>query len=413
MTHELQSDQEMTVVSLGLGKAGMGLHGKVWDSLDGYEVTRIGYDSDRNRREAARAAGLVVVDSLVDLPEAIGDRTLHVVDNATSSGDHAASTRAVLDILDDASIRSRAWLLEKPVVSNADERIVMEGALEEIGPRAFVNENYLASRAIDMGRNMIAEQSERGNDVRSILVHFVKDRVPNVVLDNRFTDPKGLAVYGIEMPHQLAIASALHGTELDTRNQEQGGAIIENTYLRDIDGIEQSEGNITVFEQDGRTITIRQGLGPFDFDEHNGLVRREYDWRSNEAERYALVTFADGRQLKLIFDPVVGAPRYHSQMELYRPDGEIELTETFEDNTLRNLIEAVAAFGVTDGSIRPTLLDQLQPESAMRYFEQLSELRYDAGEPRRIAAERLAGQMSVAKYLADLAAEKALRDKQS
>jgi predicted dehydrogenase len=307
-----------------------------------------------------------------------------------------------LDVLSNAGITPRAWLLEKPVVSSEDEKVVMSEALAEIGPRVFVNENYLASKAVAIGREIIASQEAAGNPVTAITVHFVKDRVPNVILDNRFTDTKGLAVFGIEMPHQLAIASVLHGSELDTRGAEEGGSIAENTYLHDIDGIEQSEGNITVFKQDDKTIILRQGLGPFDFDTNNGLVRREYDWKTNQADRYANVDFADGSTLRLTFDPVAGAPRYHSKVEYTGRDGALMHAEVFPDNTLRNLIGAVATFAATDGRDRSPILDQLRPEPAMRYFEQLRELRSQAGEPRKVTTLGNADDSFADTYLASL-----------
>jgi hypothetical protein len=283
----------------------------------------------------------------------------------------------------------------------------MDAALEEIGDRAFVNENYLASQAVTRGRAIIEEQERAGNPATDITVHFVKDRVPNVMLDNRFTDIKGLAVYGIEMPHQLAIASVLSGGELDTRHAAEGGSIVSNTFYHDIDGIEASEGNVTVFAQDGKRITLRQGLGPFDFDADNNMVRRGYDWKSNEADRYALVRFARGQSLRLTFDPVKDAPRYHSQIEFTDTDGSQIESKVIEDNSLRNLIGAVAAFAASDGRIRPALLSQLRPADAMRYFEQLRELRMSAGDP--VAVQTIAGAetFSASVYLSNLAEEKA------
>ncbi len=412
MNHLNPSTQEqqipLTVFADGLGKAGMNLHGGVWNDLKGFDVTRIGYDTDPERRKAAEAAGILVINNLSELPAVLAGRTLNVVDNTTSSGEHASSTRATLDVLASADLTARAWLLEKPVVSSEDEKVVLSEALAEIGPRVFVNENYLASKAVAMGCEIIATQEAAGNPVSTITVDFVKDRVPNVLLDNRFTDTKGLAVYGIEMPHQLAIASVLHGSELDTRPAGEGGSIVENTYYHDIDGIEQSEGNVTVFNQHDKVITLRQGLGPFEFSEDNSLVRRTYDWRQNEAERYAAINFADGSSLRLTFDPVAGAPRYHSKVEFIDASEQPVITEVFEDNTLRNLIGAVAAFAASEGSNRGPILDQLQPEPAMRYFEQLRELRAYAGEP--VSVPKLSGTEDFAPaYLAELEREKIYR----
>ncbi len=399
---------ELVVFQDGLGKAGMDLHGEIWNALDGFDVSRIGYDIDPARRAAAEESGkLAVIHSLDELPNALQDRTLHVVDNTTASGKHAESTNATLAALMRADITPAAWLLEKPVVSGNDERIAMLDALEQIGDeRVFVNENYLASEAVVRGRAIIAEQAASGNPMTGIAVHFVKDRVPNVVLDNRFTDQKGLAVFGIEMPHQLAIASSLLDQELNTARVQDGGSVIENRYLHDIDGIEQSEGNLTIFEQDGVRVTLRQGLGPFDFRDDGSLVRREYDWKTNQAERYARVSFANGNELMLLFDPVPGAPRYHSNVSF---SGETGVTlGTVEDNTLHNLISAVAVFAATGGQSRPALLNQLSPHDAMRYAEQLSELRADAGDSTQIP---LGGPDSnfAQRYLQILAAEKAAR----
>lgn len=407
-------EQSTMLLQVGLGKAGTTLHGSVWDNLQDHNVTRIGYDADPEKRLLARATGMIVVDSLAELPDALAGRQLDIVDNTTASGQHAASTSAVLEVLEENGISPTAWLFEKPLVSNDQEKSDMEAmlaAIAENNPDAgiFVNENYQALLGLAEARQIIAEQQAKGNDTTDILVKIVKDRVLDV-MDGRQTDAKGLGAFGIEAPHLLAVARYLLGEDLDVRPQSEGGSIRQNDYVRNIDLIAESEGSLTVFEQEVggvlKTVTMQQALGPFDYDENNQLVRREYGWGGADAERYATVTFQDGSTLKLHFDPIAGEKRYNSKIEFTPAEGNDTAVrnEVFEDNSLRRVIGSVAAFAASGGREKPEALEVLGPRDGLVYYDQLNALRSDAGTTKRI------GMFTIANLPAMLDYEVAIQD---
>ncbi len=371
---------DLVVLQVGLGKAGTVLHAGAWEGLDA-SVSRIGYDIDPARREAARAAGMLVLESLDELPVAAADLggRVDIVDITSASGQHASSTRSAQDAINGAGLAMpTAWVLEKPVVSNDDERPVMEAVLDEIGrENVFVNENYLASEALAQAREIIASERAQGNSIAKLVVDFSKDRVADVVLRGRFQDAKGLAVYGIEMPHMLAVASSLVGGELDTHDVSEGGELVANKFYHGIDNIEESEGNYTAFNHRGTKVILKQPLGPFEFDDEGELHRHEW---GKDMARTATVTFEDGRTLTILFDPVPGAERYNSKIEYRQADGTLD-ERIMRDNTLANLLGAVAIFAATEGGQKNALLDVVTPAAAMHYAEQLAELRMHAGDP--------------------------------
>lgn len=166
----------------------------------------------------------------------------------------------------------------------------------------FVNENYIASVALEHVRGVVDRQLEQGNAIKSIDVVFYKDRVPDVKR-GRFTDST-LGAYGIEMSHQLAVAYTLAGIYSHTSTK-----VLENTYYTRVNDVEHSEATYTHLRTiDGIDIRIAQGLGPFVIDESGEISQRD----NPRITRYATVTFADDTTSKIFFDPAPNIERFYS-----------------------------------------------------------------------------------------------------
>lgn len=367
----INNETPHSVLSIGFGKAGNQLHLSSWRD-NGFDI--LAHDQDPGKLErvnlpdAARdmldAGRLMPVRDLNSL-----DRSPDVVDIVTSSGHHVDGIEQFLEVAQTKDLAApKAWLVEKPVVSDGAEAarllsLIQSGDLDESS--MFVNENYNASRGVEALKGLIAEEKANGNPLTGVDVVFYKDRVPDV-LKGRFTDPT-LGAFGIELPHQLAIAYNLADvTTGDTVDVEQ------NDYLKTVHGIEHSEATYTVLKTaEDVEIRLAQGLGPFTM---------EADGQMNEADdpgiiRYATTQFADGRTARVMFDPVPGIPRFHSVVEWQDRNGKNhELT--VPDNTVQRVIGSVAAYAA--GGEREAYTTGLSVPNAINYSTTLLALRREA-----------------------------------
>jgi predicted dehydrogenase len=367
ISHEAPS----SVLNIGFGKAGSQLHLNSWRD-NGFDIIAHDQNPDRlnpvNFPDAARemfeAGRLTTVGNLTSL-----DRSPDVVDVVTSSGHHVDGIEQFLEVVQTKDLDApKAWLVEKPVVSDEAEAarllsLMESGDLNESS--MFVNENYNASRGVEALDGLITEEQARGNQLTGVDVVFYKDRVPDV-MKGRFTDPT-LGAFGIELPHQLAIAYNLAGVTAGDRVD-----IEQNDYFKTVHGIEHSEATYTVLKTaENVEVRLAQGLGPFTM---------EADGHMNVADdpgiiRYAAVQFADGRSARVKFDPVPGVPRFHSVVEWQDENGEShELT--IPDNTVQRVIGSVAAFAASGE--REAYTNGLSVPNAINYSTTLLALRHEA-----------------------------------
>lgn len=373
----IAAQTEARILQTGLGLQGM-RYARIWDSL---RYPFVGYDIDPAKLEAAQAAGIAVVGNLTEVG---GD--INIVAVTTSSDQRAEAIEAAYAAIAGRGGVRPVWLVEKPLTT-PQQRQKVETLLDVIGrERVFVNEHYLASDALIKALEWTAEATKEGNYITDVEVNKSKDRVKDVILHKRFQDSRGLAVYGIEMPHMLAIAQALIGARFDVRSVEAGGSIVENKFYHKIDGMEQSEGNHTVLRihQNGVNVNVvlNQALGPFEINADGSMKRREW---GNTMSRTTVVTFKDKRTLTITFDPVPGQERYQSKLERQMPDGSVaELI--LPDNGFPNVLGAVATFAATSGDSKPGILDLLTADTALRQADQLAELRAHAGSPIAVAS---------------------------
>ena len=366
MSIETSSAADLTVAQIGFGKAGENLHGGVWRDLG---VQRVAYDADP-RRLLEVPEGLVVAHSIGDavLNGGIG---VDIVDITTSSGRHAeAMAEAWAALTDNSDVRKpKAWLVEKPVASDAAEQDWFDRLLLDIDREiVFVNENYLASAGVALLEERIAAAAAAGNPLTSVELSWYKNRVPDV-LAGRFTDPT-LGAYGIEMPHMFAVAADLAdaaGAKIDLDHDLQ-----TNDYHKGIHGIPESEATYTTLTAGGINVRIAQGLGPFTMDAKTGLMVPN---DNPGIYRDAVATFADGRTIKLEFDPVQGIPRFNTRVTDTTAEGEATI-EVVSDNTLKNLIGALVVFAQTDGRQRSPMLPGI--ETGLHYASELARLREKA-----------------------------------
>lgn len=366
---QTQKNQK-TVLSLGFGKAGSQLHLPNWLQA-GFEV--IAYVPDMTTfdastlhhvaQEALRGGALTVIHSLEKLP-------VHptIVDIVTPSGYHTSAMQHYLETTAKQSIPlPKAWVIEKPVISSKEELALLSDLIETYDidqASIFVNENYVASVALEHIRSVVQRQAERKNFVTSVDVVFYKDRVPDV-RRGRFTDPI-LGAYGIEMPHQLAAAYLLTDTYSHTSTH-----IVTNLYHTKVNGLEHSEATYTHLRTlSGVDIRIAQGLGPFVIDEMGDITPKE----NPRITRYITVTFADNTTAKIYFDPAPNIQRFYSIVS-WTEDGRPH-TLQLPDNTIERVFEAVVRY--TETGQREPFTEGLSVISAVNYFTSLKNLRDSA-----------------------------------
>lgn len=352
-------NSEKEVLSMGSGKAALQLHLPNW--LDeGFSVTA--HDKDETRLDPAQFPDAAHQAFLSGRLKTSSDiyrlkKNPDVLDVVTSSGQHVNALEQFLDMADHRGFgMPKAILIEKPITSSSEETARLQSLIDsgDLNKESiFVNENYNASRGVERVKQIIEEQEALGNGLVGVDVAFSKNRVPDV-LAGRFTDP-ALGAYGIELPHQLAIAYNLVD-KVDNDHMK----VIQNDYYQNINGVEHSEGTFTELEtEDGITIRLAQGLGPF-FMHPDGAIADQ----DPGITRFAVAHFKDGSMAKVLFDPVPGVPRLHSVVEWQ--DNRIIIP----DNTLRNVIGSVARYAAGLG--RDPNTTGLSVDAAIDYGESLN-----------------------------------------
>lgn len=361
------------VLSVGFGKAGSQLHLPTWRRL-GYTVTA--YDKNPDKLDVAHfpdaasdeyASGnlriLPGLDTILSSPD--------IVDVVTASGNHTDGIEETLHSLQDFEAQPRAWLIEKPVVSSAEEASRLKQLIESgelFSEQLFVNENYNASVGVEQLHKIISEESAAGNDLTGIDVVFYKDRVPDV-LNGRFTDPT-LGAYGIELPHQLAIAYNLASV-----SPESEVRIADNIYYYSVHNVTHSEATYTrILTQMGVEIRLAQGLGPFRMHADGSMIPDD----EPGIIRYTTAHFADGRNAKVLFDPVPGVERFHSVVEWQDSETGKEHKLIVRDNTVERVLGSVARYAETGE--REKYSAGLSVEDAALYATTLIKLRDTASE---------------------------------
>lgn len=356
------SIEHTEVLNTGSGKAALQLHLPSWRDLD-YSI--VAYDPNTDRLDPSKfapdakqmhdAGRLRTVTDLNQL-----DHSPTVVDVTSASGHHVDAIEAFLDAAKQGDFDSpKAWLIEKPVVSDFVEGNRLKALIESgdiVEDAVFVNENYNASRGLERVKRIIDIEQAAGNPLVGVDVSFNKDRVPDV-LAGRFTDPT-LGAFGIELPHQLAIAYNLADIDHDDHV-----AVKRNDYYKNVHDVAHSEGTYTELQTDGDIkIRLIQGLGPFVMQENGKTIAQDPG-----IARFAVARFADGSEAIVQFDPVPGAPRFNSAVEW---KGKHIL---IPDNTVQRVIGSVAQYAA--GSGREPYATGLSVRNAIRYAETLNDLR--------------------------------------
>lgn len=370
MTTQSSDLKNLNVLSIGFGKAGSQLHLPSWIE-QGANI--IAYDQDEQRLNPAifppeakaafengRLTGVHSLSELATMPD--------VIDIVTSSGHHVEAIEAALAAIDKFGSSPKAWLIEKPIASHIQEadqlRALIKSKQLDVSS-VFVNENYLASRGLESLRKLIETEKSRGNYLRGIDVVFYKNRVPDV-LNNRFTDPT-LGAFGIELPHQLAIAYNLAGIGPDSNV-----TVERNEYYADVQGIAHSEATYTVMKtKDGTVMRLAQGLGPFTIDADGEMRAADEPGVS----RYVVTRFADGRAAKVLFDPAPGIERFHSVVRWQDENGESN-ERIIADNTVQRVIKSVTDYAL--GVDREPYTEGLNVPNALNYAAALLNLRHTA-----------------------------------
>lgn len=261
----------------------------------------------------------------------------------------------------------KAWVIEKPIISGIQELRTLNRLIETYDidqESVFINENYVASVAIEHIHGVIERQAEQGNPVKSIDVVFFKDRVPDV-RRGRFTDPV-LGAYGIEMPHQLAAAYLLANIYSHTSTKT-----LDNIYYTKVNDVEHSEATYTHLRTlTGVDIRIAQGLGPFVMDAAGTITARD----NPRITRYITVTFTDDTTAKIYFDPAPNIERFHSIVS-WTEDGKPQ-TLHLPDNTVERVFASVVNY--VDTGERAEFTEGLSVISAVNYFTSLQKLRESA-----------------------------------
>jgi hypothetical protein len=340
---------EKLVLTVGLGKAGTELHLPNWTNA-GFEVE--GYDPSEAKRDSVKA----------------GDKDITVVDSFTEditagSGHHLDALESVSDAIKAGLEAPKVWLIEKPIYSLKEERFRLEALMQPGGilanpEQVFVNENYNVSYAVEKAQELIEKEKTFGNPVIKVDVVFYKNRIPDV-LAGRFVDP-GLETFGIEMPHEIAVAYSLAGVA-----PNEDTTIIESWINKAVHGVEHSEATyVQVKSADGVLIRMAQGLGTFTMDAAGEMVDNE----KPEIVRYADVTLADGRTIHIDFDPVAGIDRFNSQVVWIDKNSEIQ-TEVMPDNTIKRVFGLVALNAETGE--RPRIADGLSLPNAIKLVDEL------------------------------------------
>lgn len=367
--NQTQKDKKI-VLSLGFGKAGSQLHLPNWIDA-GFDIVAYipdptTFDSDTLHQQAKKAydtGQLRIIHSL---------DALHfhptIVDIVTPSGVHIQAMQHYLETTAGQDIPlPKAWVIEKPIISGKQELRTLNALIEtyDIDQESiFINENYVASVAIEHIHSVIERQAEQDNTVKSIDVVFYKDRVPDV-RRGRFTDPV-LGAYGIEMPHQLAAAYRLANIYSHTSTET-----IENVYYTKVNGVEHSEATYTHLRTlAGVDIRIAQGLGPFVMDSAGTITARE----NPRITRYITVTFTDDTTAKIYFDPAPNIERFHSIASWV--EGGKPHTLHLPDNTVKRVFASIVNYVET--GVREEFTAGLSVISAVNYFTSLQKLRESA-----------------------------------
>lgn len=349
-----ESIKDVEVLMLGLGKAGE-MHAGIYGRLDGVNLTVFDTNPDclanlgPNAAKMRENGRLKTVANLDDVEDP------GLVDIATPSGTHVDSIQSVLTSSD---TNPDAWLIEKPVYSTPEElnqltALLAANSLDRA--KIFVDENYLASLALEEARTAIETEAAVGNPVANVDVVFYKNRVPDV-LAGRFTDPT-LGAFGIEMPHQVAIAYNLAGVK-----PTEEVNIIESRYDTNVHNVKGSDATYVVAEtENGVTIRMAQGLGPFSMNA-DGEMKKSDDV---QIIRYATATLKDGQQITINFDPVPGIDRYNSTLE--QPEQPVKI---MPDNTMARLLGSVVLFA-KDGT-RPPFAGAISVDNAINYVDGLT-----------------------------------------
>ncbi len=346
------------VLTDGFGKAGSVLHLPVWVE-NGYRVT--GHDSNADRLNVANLSDTnraYFEAGKLALSSSLADQDPSIVDITTASGHHVEAIEQVLD----AGISPDAWLVEKPIDSTAEERqhllsLLEDGSIDR--QKTFVNENYNASAAIENAKKIIAFEAQRDNPVVGVDVVFYKNRVPDVRA-GRFTDPT-LGAFGIEMPHQVAIAYNLAGVDPSEKID-----IIESRYDTNVHNVDGSDATYVVAKtQSGVRIRMAQGLGPFTMDARGTMTEQD----DVAITRSSTVRLQDGREITIKFDPVPGEKKLHSILEWTDHNGEVH-KDDIDDNTLKRVIGGIILFA--EQGIRPVFASGLSVDNAMKYVDALN-----------------------------------------
>lgn len=368
------------VLSVGFGKAGSVLHGPQW--LDeGFSIIATDPNPDRlevgnlnGTMQAAYEAGrLALLPNLEELSVAPS-----IVDVVTASGNHIEAVSQTLRALSGISVKGSelTWLLEKPVVSSAEEEqellsLISDGSLDE--SNVFVNENYNASVGLNFAQGLISQEASLGNPVTNVDVVFYKDRVPDV-RKGRYTDPT-LGAYGIEVPHQQSVGQTLAGFDIDTPIE-----IVQNRYHKNMHGVPESEGTYTVVKDTASNTTLRlaQGLGPYKMDGDGNIAKDELIDSQGKPViiRYATADLSDERQIRIDFDPVPGIDRYHSKVT-WEDRRQEPHEKVFADNTLKAVIGSVVRFNQT-GEL-PAFAKGIRVATALQVVRAINSYVLDSG----------------------------------
>jgi len=206
--------------------------------------------------------------------------------------------------------------VEKPLFNNQTDRDRLVELLNDapsLSNRIVVNEQYYRSKALMKLRNILSNKK-----IDRVEIEMSKNRIPDIS-EGRFIDDK-IGVYGIELPHILALLSSLG---ISVKNAE----ILSNKCFSACDDNQNCGVCIELLSRDTEIIA-RSFIGDF------ALSNNTTSLISNAMTRKLVIT-SNGDEHTLLFDPHPSMERLYS--EIITPTESI----TIYDNMLRSNINDI------------------------------------------------------------------------
>lgn len=268
----------------------------------------------------------------------MGDFT---VDISTPSDQHASSLLWTLETIKNP----RIILLEKPICTNANDKVVIDRLLSKHrSVSVYVNESYFWSSALDWLSNRLHINDEK---IVSIEINLSKNRLADTRA-GRFFD-RDLESYGIEVPHAIAILQRL-GVDID------GLRVGANKIYRSENDPFNQGVHLMLSDRSSRIIKIDSFLGDFMIQTGEKI--------QNFLTRWLIVETDKQNKYHVLFDPAPNEQRFKSVITINDSERVV-----LDDDHLRRHLKHVQL-----GELNDAMKQHLSPANSIAIYDLLEKL---------------------------------------